>query len=161
MIQTLTPELAHAIAANLCDRDRREVVALLPPGNGLVWWVHSLFKGPAQRWAAFAEDGTPVAMGGATVSLPHLAQSWAVGTARKHEAGVAIFRTATRMHGDLVAQGVRKFQCCCLAEDLECEGGSVWLERLGYAEEGFLRGQGQHGEDFRLWGRVEARHGST
>lgn len=161
MIQTLTAEIAHRIAATLCERDRREILALLPVGGDLNQWVHGLMGSDGLMWAAFTEDGTPVAMGGATRPVPHLAQTWAVGTARKHEAGVAIFRTAARMHHDLVADGVRKFQCCCLAEDLDCEGGSVWLERLGYTMEGYLRGQGNNGEDFRLWGRVEINHGRT
>lgn len=157
MIQTLTPALAGLIIATLCDRDRRELEALLPPGKDLGWWRDCLFQNTeAESWAAFAEDGTPVCMGGITRgSLPHLAQTWAVGTDRKHEAGVAIFRQASRLHQSWIeSRGIRKFQCSCLAEDLDCEGGSVWLERLGYVEEGFLRCQGLHGEDFRLWGKV-------
>ena len=157
MIRTLTPALAGIIIANLCGRDRRELDALLPPGRDLEWWKDCLFSNTdAESWAAFSEDDMPVAMGGITRGgLPHLAQTWAVGTDRKTEAGVAIFRQASRLHQSWIeSRGTRKFQCSCLAEDLDGNGGSVWLERLGYTEEGFLRSQGLNGEDFRLWGKV-------
>lgn len=154
----LTRAQARHIAHRLSDRDREEVLCVLPDHLTLDAWVDEVMANPVgERWVAVAPDGEPVAMGGITPSgCQHAATSWAVGTDRKAEAGSLIMLTAMHAHRRWVDRGVRRFACTCLAGPAS-DTGSAWLERLGYVREGLARGLGREGQDFIMWGMCHGR----
>lgn len=102
------------------------------------------------RCAALAADGTPVGMGGLTLSSPGVWTAWVVGTPRWGERAIEIRRMAGRLIRRILESGAgHRVQAQALAADRKA---NAYLLRLGFTREGVMRAAGRHGEDFILYG---------
>jgi hypothetical protein len=154
MIVPLDTMTAVTMATRLRERDVREVVCTEWHDDPATWAAGMA----ARRAPAYAilDDKTrlPVAMGGAIVLWPGVAQTWLAAADEMPRYTVELVRAVHQVHKALAADGIRRFQTYCLHGFAT---GRRFLQRFGYRYEGLCLGMGKRGEDIEIMARLEAR----
>ena len=150
------PSLSHAdaiaLAASLCDRDRREILALQEVDD-LDCWAAGMVQlcSDSARCAAdvIRVDGKPIAVAGIVRSnqMPWHASSFLFGSDERFSVWDKCLRVLMRAKRTMVNSGVRHITMLCL----DGPEPTAWLERLGFNLIGKSEGYGRDGETFCLW----------
>lgn len=152
MIRPLDTLTAVVLAANLRERDAREVLTT-SWHDDIVRWAASAANVPGEQWVLSGADGRPVAMFGFEAQWPGVLHTWLAATHELPRHAIELLRFAKERHAMHARAGVRRFHCMCEAG---YETGLRFLARLGYQIEGLARRYGKGGEDYHYLSRLEA-----
>ncbi len=139
----LTTVLAINVALNLRDRDRVEILST-EYGDDVCGWAARMVGRRGEHFALLTDQGTPVAMGGATMLWPGVAQTWLCATESLPRYAVALLRATRDTHIRHAKQGIHRFQTYLQPG---YDTGRRFLERLGYVYEGTMRAATRYGQD--------------
>lgn len=149
MIVRLNPSIEDIkhVCLNMRDINAREIFALSwHEDRGMVAdQIILLGKRTILRAVYCTNDGEPACLIAGYLSSPGVASIQMIATDLwPIIAGEAYLELKGNAIPNVLAPTVRRAQCQILATN----GSRKWVERLGFAEEGLLRGLGKNGEDF-------------
>jgi hypothetical protein len=137
------------VASRLRDEDRAELSVTRDPNN-VAQLAHDAWGGVFCKIAKDAR-GEPLMAFGAKMQMSDVASVWGFGTARSHEAGLAVTRFVLRcMVPALSSLGVQRVFCAVHSENYNSRR---WLAFLGFVPEATFVGIGTHREDMLLYAK--------
>ena len=145
MIVSLTEEYARHVVDNMVDDDVAEILEThwLDSTEG---FAEICMGSPGPSWAALANDGEPVAIGGMSLFYPNVATLWLVGTKRLPECAVAISRMAKKSISGALRDG--QLHRVHAFADSRHKRTHPWLRAIGLKDETPLPKWGKTGADF-------------
>lgn len=147
MIERATRAHFDSVAANMRERDRREIRALCWTDDILaeIRAVNLRFA-----WTAF-DNGhyNPVCIFGVTIPRPNVASTFKFSTVHWPLVAIDVAKYARRVMIPAVwAAGVHRIQAFSMVESGQDSG---WFRMFGATQEAVLKGYGKNGEDFMLF----------
>lgn len=140
---------AAYVCRHLRAGDRREAFATRHGDDTDALAMEIVQTWGAYGWACYGDDGTPVALIGATERWPGVWACWMIATDRFKEVGKGLTKFATRnIIPGLIELGATRIEAYSIDGHDEAHR---WLRFLGAVEEARLRRYGRSGEDFRVF----------
>jgi len=151
MIVDMTPEHIYAVTRNICELDRRELLAS-GAGLGLDGIVRMTLSLPGPSFTALV-NGEPVMVGGFSKTNGGAATAWMWGTDNAKYAAVEFTRFSKRAVKYLLENGV--FHRIQAFPAVFHTRAARWIEAIGMKREATLRKYGCGGEDFYLYAAIK------
>jgi hypothetical protein len=144
-VRPLTRDAVQKVAAAMRAPDRAEIFATRFDDD-VAALAEDLIAGDPVGAVLAADDGTPIAVVGATEMWPGLWSMWMFATDRWPEIARAATRFAKReMWPALLALGLRRGECCSAAQH---DMAHRWIRHLGGVQESIHPAFGKGGETF-------------
>lgn len=148
MIVPANWEAVVYVSTHMREDDFNEVMALRWDDSPYSFAAEHM-RLPGPKYAALADDGTPVAIGGIASHQPGIGQAWLVCTDRVDECSVEIaLADKEGIELFMATPGCHRIHAYSLATHTRAHR---WMEMLGMHEEARLAKYGKRGEDFILF----------
>lgn len=150
MIREMTLSDALYVIARMRESDRRALSAVCPGMTDEAFAIDRF--GTDYRYTLTADDGEPVAIGGARVAATGCATIWIVATDRMPEVAKPLLRFGKRFVSGLMGElGLRRLEGYWLEGEERCER---FAKGFGFLIEGCRRKAGAGGENIIFAGKV-------